>query len=90
MSKWVKSYHKVNKWDSVNKRFTDETYIGEMTGKDSVMAVDGRWNMSSIRAAIQRHIESMKNIKSFDPCGFSIFGDFSSMMYASESRMYNL
>lgn len=76
MSKWVQFYHKTNKFDHVNKRFTDETYIDEMTGTDSIMRIDGRWNMRSIRAAIQKHIESMRNIKSFDPCAFSILADF--------------
>ena len=72
MSKWVQFYHKINKFDLVNMRFTDDFSIVEMTGMDSVMPIDGRLNLSSIRAEIQTHIESMKKTESSDPCAFSI------------------
>ena len=89
MSKWVQFYHKVNKFDLVNMRFTDEEEIVEMVGMDSIMPIDGRWNMSSIRAEIQKHIESMKKIESFDPCAFSILTG-PTVLCASESPVYNL
>lgn len=89
MSKWIQFYHKINKFDLVNMRFTDEVSVVEMVGMDSVMRIDGRWNMSSIRAAIQKKIESMKKIESFDPCAFSILTG-SSILNASESPVYNL
>ena len=89
MRKWVQFYHKINKFDLVNMRFTDEEEIVEMVGMDSIMPIDGRWNMSSIRAEIQKHIESMKKIESFDPCAFSILTG-SSILCASESPVYNL
>ena len=89
MSKWVKFYHKINKFDLVNMRFTDEFSVVEMYGTDSILPVDGRFNMSSIRAEIQKYIESMKKIESFDPCAFSILSG-SSILCASESPVYNL
>lgn len=89
MSKWVQFYHKINKFDLVNMRFTDEEETVEMVGMDSVMRIDGRWNMPSIRAAIQKYIESMKKIESFDPCAFSILTG-PTILYASESPLYNL
>lgn len=89
MSKWVQFYHKINKFDLVNMRFTDDFSIVEMVGMDSIMPVDGRWNMSSIRAAIQKEIESMKNFDDFDPCAFSILTG-SSILNASESPVYNI
>lgn len=89
MSKWVQFYHKINKFDLVNMRFTDEEETVEMVGMDSVMRIDGRWNMPSIRAAIQKKIERMKNIESFDPCAFSILTG-PTILYASESPVYNL
>ena len=89
MSKWVKFYHKINKFDLVNMRFTDEFSVVEMYGTDSILPVDGRFNMSSIRAEIQKYIESMEKIKSFDPCAFSILTG-SSILCASESPVYNL
>ena len=89
MSKWVQFYHKINKSDLVNMRFTDDFSIVEMTGMDSVMPIDGRLNLSSIRAEIQKHIESMEKIKSFDPCAFSILTG-PTILYASESPVYNL
>ena len=89
MSKWVQLYHKINKFDLVNMRFTDDFSIVEMTGMDSVMPIDGRLNLSSIRAEIQKHIESMKKIESFDPCAFSILTG-PTILRASESQLYNL
>ena len=89
MSKWVQFYHKINKFDLVNIRFTDEEEIVEMVGMDSIMHIDGRWNMSSIRAEIQKHIESMKKIESFDPCAFSILTG-PTILCSSESQLYNL
>lgn len=89
MSKWVQFYHKINKFDLVNMEFKDDFSIVEMVGMDSILPVDGRWNMSSIRAEIQKHIESMKKIESFDPCAFSILTG-PTILYASESPLYNL
>ena len=89
MSKWVQFYHKINKFDLVNMRFTDDVSVVEMVGMDSVMPIDGRLNMSSIRAEIQKHIESMKKIESFDPCAFSILKG-PTILCASESPLYNL
>ena len=89
MSKWVQFYHKINKFDLVNMKFKDDFSIVEMVGMDSILPVDGRWNMSSIRAEIQKHIESMKKIEGFDPCAFSILTG-SSILNASESPVYNL
>ena len=89
MSKWVQFYHKINKFDLVNMRFTDEEEIVEMVGMDSIMPIDGRWNMTSIREEIQKHIESMKKIESFDPCAFSILKG-PTILCASESPVYNL
>ena len=89
MRKWVRFYHKINKFDLVNMRFTDEVIVVEMTGTDSILPVDGRFNMSSIRAEIQKYIESMEKIESFDPCAFSILTG-SSILCASESPLHNL
>lgn len=89
MSKWVQFYHKINKFDLVNMRFTDEVSVVEMTGMDSILPIDGRWNMSSIRAEIQKHIDSMVKIESFDPCAFSILTG-PTILCASESPVYNL
>lgn len=89
MSKWVQFYHKINKFDLVNMRFTDDFSIVEMTGMDSILPVDGRLSLSSIRAEIQKNIESMKKIEGFDPCAFSILTG-PTILYASESPLYNL
>lgn len=89
MRKWVQFYHKINKFDLVNMRFTNEFSVVEMTGADSILPVDGRFNMSSIRAEIKKYIESMKKIESFDPCAFSILTG-PTILYASESPLYNL
>ena len=37
MSKWVQFYHKINKFDLVNMRFTDDFSIVEMVGMDSAI-----------------------------------------------------
>lgn len=89
MSKWIKFYHKINKFDLVNMRFTDDFSIVAMYGTDSILPVDGRFNMSSIRAEIKKHIESMEKIESFDPCAFSILTG-PTILCASESPVYNL
>lgn len=89
MSKWVQFYHKINKFDLVNMRFTDEVSVVEMVGMDSVMPIDGRLNLSSIRDVVQKKIESMKKIESFDPCAFSILTG-PNILCASESPVYNL
>ena len=89
MRKWVQFYHKINKFDLVNMRFTEDFSIVEMTGMDSVMPIDSRLNLSSIRAEIQKKIDSMKKIESFDPCAFSILTG-PTILYASESPLYNL
>lgn len=89
MSKWVQFYHKINKFDLVNMRFTDEEETVEMVGMDSVMRIDGRLSLSSIRDVVQNKIDSMKNIEGFDPCAFSILTG-PTILYASESPLYNL
>ena len=89
MSKWVQFYHKINKFDLVNMRFTEDFSIVEMVGMDSVMPIDGRFNLSSIRDVVQKKIERMKNFDDFDPCAFSILTG-SSILNASESQLYNL
>nr|DAG40088.1 MAG TPA: hypothetical protein [Caudoviricetes sp.] len=89
MNKWVLFYHEQSRFDFVNMRFTDEKEIAPMTGMDSIMPIDGRRNMLSIHAAIQKKIERMKNIKSFGPCAFSILTG-STIMQASESPLYFL
>ena len=89
MSKWVRFYHKINKFDLVNMRFTEDFSVVEMVGMDSVMPIDGRLSMSSIRAEIKKYIDSMEKIESFDPCAFSILTG-SSILCASESPVYNL
>lgn len=89
MSKWVQFYHKINKFDLVNMRFTEDFSIVEMVGMDSIMSIDGRLNLSSIRDVVQKKIERMKNFDDFDPCAFSILTG-SSILNASESPVYNL
>ena len=89
MSKWVQFYHKINKFDLVNMRFTDEVSVVEMVGVDSVMPIDGRLSLSSIRDIVQKKIESMKEIESFDPCAFSILTG-PTILCASESQRYYL
>lgn len=89
MSKWVQFYHKINKFDLVNMRFTDEVSVVEMVCMDSVMPIDGRLSLSSIRDIVQKKIESMKEIESFDPCAFSILTG-PTILCASESQRYYL
>lgn len=89
MSKWVQFYHKINKFDLVNMRFIDEVSVVEMVGMDSVMPIDGRLSLLSIRNVVQNKIESMKNIEGFDPCAFSILTG-PTILCASESPVYNL
>lgn len=89
MSKWVQFYHKINKFDLVNMRFTEDFSVVEMVGMDSIMPIDGRLNLSSIRDVVQKKIERMKNFDDFDPCAFSILTG-SSILNASESPVYNL
>lgn len=89
MSKWVQFYHKINKFDLVNCRFTDDVSVVEMVGMDSIMPIDGRLSLSPIRAEIQKKINSMKNIEGFDPCAFSILTG-PTILCASESPVYNL
>lgn len=89
MSKWIQFYHKINKFDLVSKRFTEDFSIVEMVGMDSIMPIDGRLSLLSIRDVVQKKIESMKNIESFDPCAFSVLTG-PTILYASESPVYNL
>ena len=89
MRKWVQFYHKINKFDLVSKRFTEDFSIVEMVGMDSIMPIDGRLSLSSIRDVVQKKIESMKKIESFDPCAFSILTG-PTILCASESPVYNL
>ena len=89
MSKWVQFYHKINKFYLVNMRFTDEVSIVEMIGMDSVMPIDGRLNLLSIRTKVQERVKKMENIKGFDPCAFSILTG-GSLLDASESELYAL
>ena len=89
MSKWVQFYHKINKFDLVNLRFTDEVSVVEMVGMDSVMPIDGRLNLLSIRTKVQERVKKMENIKGFDPCAFSILTG-GSLLDASESELYAL
>ena len=89
MSKWVQFYHKINKFDLVNMRFTDEVSVVEMVGMDSVMPIDGRLNLLSIRTKAQERVKKMENIKGFDPCAFSILTG-GSLLNASESELYAL
>lgn len=56
---------------------------------DSIMPIDGRLSLLSIRDVVQKKIESMKNIESFDPCAFSVLTG-PTILYASESPVYNL
>lgn len=89
MSKWIQFYHKINKFDLVNMRFTEDFSIVEMVGMDSIMPIDGRLSLSSIRTEIQKKIERMKNFDDFDPCAFSILTG-PTILCASESPLYNL
>ena len=76
--KWINFYHK-----------DLESNLAEMVGMDSVMPIDGRLNLSSIRTKVQERVKKMENIKGFDPCAFSILTG-SSLLNASESELYAL
>lgn len=90
MKKWVQFYHKVTPYDLTNHKFLwGQEILMEMTGVDGIFPVDGRYNIASIRVEIQRKIDSMKNIKGFNPCAFSILSG-PSLLYARESRVYDL
>lgn len=89
MSKWIKFYHKLNKFDFVAMRWTKEQHIVEMTGMDSIIPIDARLNIESVRAEVRKRIQSMENIEGFDPCAFSILTG-SSILCASESPAYNI
>lgn len=76
--KWINFYHK-----------DLESNLVGMIGMDSVMPIDGRLNLSSIRTKVQERVKKMENIKGFDPCAFSILTG-SSLLDASESGLYAL
>lgn len=76
--KWINFYHK-----------DLESNLVGMVGMDSVMPIDGRLNLSSIRTKVQERVKKMENIKGFDPCAFSILTG-SSLLDASESELYAL
>lgn len=76
--KWINFYHK-----------DLESNLVGMIGMDSVMPIDGRLNLSSIRTKVQERVKKMENIKGFDPCAFSILTG-GSLLDASESELYAL
>lgn len=76
--KWINFYHK-----------DLESNLVGMVGMDSVMPIDGRLNLSSIRIKVQERVKKMENIKGFDPCAFSILTG-GSLLDASESELYAL
>ena len=76
--KWINFYHK-----------DLESNLVGMIGMDSVMPIDGRLNLSSIRTKVQERVKKMENIKGFDPCAFSILTG-GSLLVASESELYAL
>ena len=76
--KWINFYHK-----------DLESNLVGMIGMDSVMPIDGRLNLSSIRTKVQERVKKMENIKGFDPCAFSILTGVS-LLNASESELYAL
>ena len=76
--KWINFYHKDLKSNLVG-----------MIGMDSVMPIDGRLNLSSIRTKVQERVKKMENTKGFDPCAFSILTGVS-LLDASESELYAL
>ena len=76
--KWINFYHK-----------DLESNLVGMIGMDSVMPIDGRLNLSSIRNKVQERVKKMENIKGFDPCAFSILTG-GSLLDASESELYAL
>ena len=90
MKKWVQFYHKVTPYDLTNHKFLwGQEILMEMVGSDAILPVYGRYDITSIRAEIQRKIDSMKYIKGFDPCAFSILSG-PSLLDAHESRVYDL
>ena len=89
MSKWIKFYHKLNKFDFVEMRWTKEQHLVEMTGMDSIMPIDARLNLESVREEVRKRIKSMESIDGFEPCAFSTLTG-SSILCASESPVYNL
>ena len=76
--KWINFYHK-----------DLESNLVGMVGMDSVMPIDGRLNLSSIRTKVQERVKKMEIIKGFDPCAFSILTG-GSLLDASESELYAL
>ena len=76
--KWINFYHK-----------DLESNLVGMVGMDSVMPIDGRLNLLSIRTKVQERVKKMENIKGFDPCAFSILTG-GSLLNASESKLYAL
>lgn len=66
-----------------------ESNLVEMVGMDSVMPIDGRLSLLSIRTKAQERVKKMENIKGFDPCVFSILTGVS-LLNASESELYAL
>ncbi len=90
MRKWVQFYHKVTPYDPVNHKFLcGQEKLAEMCGSDSILPIDGRWNLFSIRMAVRRYIESMKNFNGFKPCAFSILSG-NSILWAHESQIYEI
>lgn len=76
--KWINFYHK-----------DLESNLVGMIGMDSVMPIDGRLSLLSIRTKVQERVKKMENIKGFDPCAFSILTG-GSLLNASESELYAL
>ena len=76
--KWINFYHK-----------DLESNLVGMVGMDSVMPIDGRLSLLSIRTKVQERLKKMENIKGFDPCAFSILTG-GSLLDASESELYAL
>ena len=76
--KWINFYHK-----------DLESNLVGMVGMDSVMPIDGRLNLLSIRTKVQERVKKMENIKGFDPCAFSILTG-GSLLDASEGELYAL
>ena len=74
--KWINFYHK-----------DLESNLVGMIGMDSVMPIDGRLNLSSIRTKVQERVKKMENIKGFDPCAFSILTGGSLWMLPKVSCM---
>ncbi len=80
----------ITPYDLTNHEFLwGQEKVMEMTGVDSVLPIDGRLGLASIRVEVQRKIGRMKNIGGFDPCAFSILSG-PSILYAHESQLYDL